>query len=114
VGGGEGVSPTPQMSRALLRTAALIATRAAQSAARCDAAKSCRPKDMVESMCPPNHVDARRAFDSEHDAREGEHCSRVCVPPFSSFERRADCNQGTGRGVAGSALDCATRDSASP
>jgi hypothetical protein len=43
-------SLTPQMSRSLLRTAALTATRAAQSAAGCTAAKSFTCKDIDQSI----------------------------------------------------------------
>jgi hypothetical protein len=45
-GGWQRGSLTPQMSRSLLQTAALTATRAAQSAARCTAAKSFTHKDI--------------------------------------------------------------------
>jgi hypothetical protein len=49
-GGWQRGSLTPQMSRSLLRTAALTATRAAQSAARYTAAKLLTRKDIDQSI----------------------------------------------------------------
>ena len=48
-GGWQRGSLTPQLSRSLLQTGALTATRAAQSAARCTAAKPFTRKDIDQS-----------------------------------------------------------------
>jgi ABC-type transporter Mla maintaining outer membrane lipid asymmetry ATPase subunit MlaF len=106
-GGWQRGSLTPRMPPSLLLTDAPTATRAARSAARCDAAKSYKAKDMVESMCPATTLTASRV-DSEHDAREGEHCSRVCVPPsFYLMWFGFDVTRVGGRpmGLTGSSLD---------
>jgi hypothetical protein len=50
IGGRRRGSLTPQMSRSLLQTAALTAPRAAQSAARCIAAKSFTRRDIDQSI----------------------------------------------------------------
>jgi hypothetical protein len=69
------------MSPSVLLTAALIATRAAQSAARCSAAKSHTTKNITESTQPATTLTRWRGG-SEHTGRQGEHCSQVCVPPI--------------------------------
>jgi hypothetical protein len=62
----------------------------------------------------PNQVDAVARLTASMMPERGNTAPASVFPPFSSLERRDDCNQGTGRDVGGSALDCATRDSASP
>jgi hypothetical protein len=80
IGGWQRGSLTPQMPPSQLPTPALVATRAAQGAARCNAAKSYGVKDMVESVWRATTLTPSRVG-GEHDATEGERCSRVCVPP---------------------------------
>ncbi len=79
IGGWQRGSLTPQMSPPLLCTAALTATRAAQSAARRSAAKSHTSKNIAEStrLVSRRHG---RALGGELVAREGEQSSPVCVP----------------------------------
>jgi hypothetical protein len=79
-GGWQRGSLTPRMPPSLLLTAALTATRAAQSAARCIAPNPHIAKDIAESRAR-NHLDLVAQLTAEQYAREGEHCSGVCVPP---------------------------------
>jgi hypothetical protein len=88
IGGWQRGSLTPQMPPPLLLTTALTARRAAQSAARCTGTKSHTAKNIAKStrlttMLPRPRSCQRTAH------QEGEHCSRVCVPPsWRTFIRK--------------------------
>jgi hypothetical protein len=93
-GGWQRGSLTPQMSRSLPQTAAFTATQAAQSAARCTAAKSFTRKDIDQSISsqPRSH---RRAFRwRAARPKGGTQLPSLCSPCFSSIEVQQSATSG--------------------
>ena len=83
IGGWQRGSLTPQMPPSQLPTLALVATRAAQRAARCTGAKSLSAKGIAESTCL-NATLTPAAVRSEATSRGGGTLlPRLCSPLFS-------------------------------
>jgi len=113
-GGWQRGSLTPQMPSSLLLTAALTATRAAQSAARCTAAKSLTRKDIDQSILQSTTFTMPRASTTTSATRRGTQLPRLCSPHFRQSSVVSDRNQETGRRVYGGARGCGLRTACEP
>ena len=97
-GGERWGSLTPRMLHPVLPTVAPTPTRAAQSAAPGNAPKPLIRKDIDQSICILA-MSTQPRVSGEPRVEQGEHCSRVCVPPvLSSIEVKQSGNQGVRRG----------------
>ena len=80
IGGWQRGSLTPQMPPPLLSITAPTATRAARNAARLSVVKLLIAKNIATS--PTEAITfLSRPVDQRTAHEQGDHCSRVCVPP---------------------------------